>query len=161
MRPAVRAALAAGLAAVFAGCATITYDAVTVEAMVALNRVAPPDAYERVGRFATEQRAVFLASRLVTVRDAELESAARRALARYGGDAVINLRIVEEFGLIDAVVGAVAQELISTRTIKLEGDIIRWRSPDGPPGGAEALVRAGCRRAAGGFLCGPALAYGR
>ncbi|MEJ2503823.1 MAG: hypothetical protein P8177_11025 [Gemmatimonadota bacterium] len=159
MRTVVSVAL---LAAVGAGCATITYEAPLVEGMVAMSRAAGAPAYERIGRFEEDRRVVFVAASLLTVIDAELEEALQRALAVTGGDAVINLRIHEETDIIDVIVGAVTGPLVNSRAVTLEGDIVRWT--DG--GGSEALLELSqsCReldvstRAGGarsGFVCAP------
>lgn len=119
-----------------AGCATIEYDAVTIENLVALNRVVPEGRFERVGDLDVETRAIFLIAELVTMRDAELERLLRREMVRYGGDAVMNLRITEEYDVIDFLVGAVQGALIggglvNTRRIQLRGDIVRMRGTGG------------------------------
>ena len=130
------------LAAALGSCRTITYDAVTLEQMVAMNRATAARPYERVDTFERKRRAVFLVADLITVMDAELEEALRRELARSDGDAVVNLRIHEEYDLVDVVVGLIAGGLIGTRSITYRGDVVRWRG-EGPPG--ELLETAQCR----------------
>lgn len=133
-----RAGRILALAAVgaIAGCATITYEAPLVESMVAMNRAAPTASYERLGDFESDRRAVFVVAQLLTVTDAELEDAIRRELARTGGDAVINLRIHEEYDFIDVLVGIVAGGIVNTRAITLRGDVVRWTGEAGEAGQA-------------------------
>lgn len=140
--------LALGLAAL-GGCSTITYDAAISPGAIAMNRGGAMPAYEHVGSFETQRRAVFVILSLITVVDSELEDVVRRELARAGGDAVINLRIHEENDIIDAVI-AVAQSIlllggriVDTRTITIRGDVVRWT---GTAGSAELEVPIeGCR----------------
>lgn len=134
------AVLLLALVATVSGCATITYEAPLIESMVAMNRAADGVGYERVGDFEIERRAVFVVAQLITVTDAELEDALRRELARTGGDAVINLRIHEEYDIIDFLVAAVAGGIVNSRAVTLRGDVVRWTEA----GAAEALLeRAG------------------
>lgn len=121
-----------GLALAVGGCATINYDTGTIQSVVAMNRVAQTAAYERVSSFEEQTRAVFVIADLITVVDSKMADIIQRELARTGGDAVINLRIHEEYDIIDAAI-AVAQSallfgarVVGTRTITYNGDIVRW-----------------------------------
>lgn len=134
----IAAVPALALLAAASGCATITYDAPLLETMVAMNHAAPTAAYEHVGDFELDRRPVFLIAQLITVVDAELEDALSRELARSGGDAVINLRIHEEYDFVDVVISVVAGGLVDTRSVTLRGDVIRWTGDRGA--GPEALL---------------------
>jgi hypothetical protein len=125
-----RAAVVVPLALLLAGCATITYEADLIDRMVAMNRIAEASDYERVGTFSEDKRAVFVIAQLITVIDADLEDAVREALDRWNGDAVINLRIHEENDIVDVVVGAIGNGWVNTRSVTLEGDVIRWTGAD-------------------------------
>lgn len=142
-----------GIILILSGCATITYDAATVDALVAMNQAAPTAGHERVGELNIERRAGFVIFDLITVMDADLDQHIGRELARTGGDAVINLRIHEIRGPIDVLI-SVAQSMfflggriLGTRTVTIRGDIIRWTEQiDGRTAGAvlEAMSDA-CR----------------
>jgi hypothetical protein len=116
--------------AVVSGCATINYDAGTAASSVTMNR--PAGTYERLASFETNQRAVFVIASLITVIDADLEEALRREITRAGGDGVVNLRIMEQYDIIDFAIG-VAQsvllfgaQVVNTRAITIRGDVVRW-----------------------------------
>lgn len=129
-RRGTRAAVVAALALAAAACSTITYDADLVDRMVAMNRIAEAGDYERVGTFEETRRTVFVIAELVTVIDAELEDAIRAELDRSDGDAVINLRIHEENDAVDVIIGLIANGWVNTRSVTLEGDVIRWTGED-------------------------------
>lgn len=141
------------------GCATVVYEAQFVERVVAMNRAAPPASYEVVGRFDLDRRAIFLVGDAVTVRQARLDEEVLEALARTGGDAIINLTVREENDAIDLLVRWVQAglntgqlvaldappaggllflgggSLVGTRSVRITGDIIRWLDSDpGEPG---------------------------
>jgi hypothetical protein len=122
--------MVAGLALAAAACTTITYNADLIDQMVAMNRIADADDYEYVGRFEEVQRAVFVVADLITVVDADLEEAVRDELDRSRGDAIINLRIHEENDALDVVIGLIANGWVGTRSVTLEGDVIRWTGAD-------------------------------
>jgi hypothetical protein len=127
------------IAATVGGCATINYNAGAVAGSVSMNR--PAGNYEMVGSFQTSQRAVFVIASLITVVDANLEEALRREMSRAGGDAVINLRITEQYDIIDFAIGAAQSillfgaQIVNTRAITLRGDVVRFAG-----GGAEAAL---------------------
>lgn len=127
--------------AAISGCATINYDAGTAATSVTMNR--PAGTYERLASFETNQRAVFVIASLITVIDADLEEALRREITRAGGDAVVNLRIMEQYDIIDFAIG-VAQsvllfgaQIVSTRAITIRGDVVRWTGGAGAALGEE------------------------
>lgn len=139
-------------AASVAGCATIVYEADLIERVVAMNRVAPEGSYEVVGRLVLDDRVIFLVGDAVTVREPRLADEILEALARHGGDAVIDLRIEEENDPLDVLVnwaqaalnaGQILAfdgppavgflflgggNLVGTRSVRITGDVIRWRA---------------------------------
>lgn len=154
---------ALGLVAVaLPGCATITYEAELVDAMVAMNRAGSAAEAESVGTMDVDRRTVFLVAELITVVDSELDEVIRRELARTGGDAVINLRIEERYDFLDVVVAVLAGGIVNTRSATLRGDVVRWTG-DGDAGEElGAAIPAGCRtldvpeadgRARTGYAC--------
>lgn len=121
-----------GLIAVAAisGCATINYNAGAAAGTVTMNR--PAAEYERLGSFETNRRAVFVIASLITVVDANLEDALRGEISRAGGDAIVNLRIHEQYDIIDIAIGVVQSallfgaQIVNTRAITIRGDVVRW-----------------------------------
>lgn len=134
----------AGFALLSGACATINYDAATVQNVVSMNRPAPVAAYERVGEFSTKQRPVFVISQLITVVDMNMERDIQRELQRTGGDAIINLRIHEEYDVVDVLIAMIVGGWVNTRSVELRGDVVRWRSAFLENGGAEWLAQS-CR----------------
>lgn len=126
------------------GCATINYDAAAVQSVVAMNRVAPAASYTRVGDFEASQRPVFAIAQLLTVVDANLERAIQRELQRSGGDAVLDLRIHEQYDIVDVLIGMVTFGLVNTRSAAVRGDVVRWNTGFLENGGEEWLGQA-CR----------------
>lgn len=138
---------AAGLTILSSACATINYDAATVQAVVSMNRVAPAASYERVGAFEAQQRPVFVISQLITVVDVDLERDIQRALQRTGGDAILNLRIHEEYDVVDVFIALVVGGWVNTRLVELEGDVVRWNTGFLENGGEQWLGQT-CREVA-------------
>lgn len=126
-----------------AGCATITYEAELVDAMVAMNRTASADEVEPAGQMEVSRRAVFLVAELITVADAELDEVIRRELTRTGGDAVLNLRIEERYDFLDVVVALIAGGLVNTRSATIRGDVVQWVG--GPDAELEEALSDHCR----------------
>ena len=122
----VGTAVLAAAALLLSGCATITYDADTIEGLVAMNRIAEAGDYERIGTFEESSRVVFVISQLITLFDADLEDAVRDQLEEWGGDAVINLRIHEENDIVDVLIGGLTSGWVNTRSVTLQGDVVRW-----------------------------------
>lgn len=146
-----RAVLVATLAVAVGGCATITYDPGVMDAMVAMNSAASAGNYEVVGNFESGQRPIFVLSSLITVVDAELEDALAREMSRARGDAVINLRIHEEYDIVDFAIGLAQSalmgiQLVQTRSVTLRGDVVRWSGPQDPE--VEAAFVRDCREVA-------------
>jgi hypothetical protein len=149
--------------AAVSGCATITYEASAAAAAVTMNR--PAGTYERVASFETDRRAVFVIASLITVVDADLEEALRREMARAGGDAVINLRIMEQYDIIDFAIGAVQSillfgaQVVNTRSITIRGDVVRWTGAGGaaldrdPPDHCRAVELEAADGARTGHIC--------
>lgn len=141
---------AAGLVLTTTACSTINYDASTVQSVVSMNRVAPAASYERVGQFEVTQRPVFVIAQLLTVVDADLESALQRELQRTGADAILNLRIHEEYDIIDFAIGAVqgaflfGSTIVQTRSVTIAGDVVRWNTGFLENGGEQWLGQT-CR----------------
>jgi hypothetical protein len=128
------------------GCATITYDAGTVETLVAANAPFDRGSYETIGRLDVDSRAYFLLANLITIRDADLEREIAAQVRRMNGDAVLNLRIEEQQGLVDVAIQW-AQALllyglspVGSRSYTLVGDVVRWN--------ATAMTEADLDRAA-------------
>jgi hypothetical protein len=123
-------ALVATLGILVGACATITYDADLIEGIVAMNRITETGGYERVGTFEETKKVVFVIADLVTLIDADLEDLVGDELSRYDGDAVINITIHEEDDPVDVLVGLIASGWVSTRTVTIRGDVVRWSGED-------------------------------
>jgi hypothetical protein len=142
-----RISVLVGASMMIAGCATLTYDATTVNSMVSMNRPSAGVEYDRIGSFKSERRGVFVIASLLTVMDVELEQTIARELTKSGGHAIINLRIEERDGPIDILIGMAQTVLLSgirlasTRTVAIRGDVIRFRVD---PAATSALGE-GCR----------------
>ena len=117
--------LAAGL---FSGaCAKITYDATTLSGFAAMTTPENLPDYEIVGRMKHSTRAVFIAASLLTVKDSQLENAVEKAMAKYDGDAVINVKIEEVTDFTDFLIGAASNSILNTRHVEVTGDVIKLK----------------------------------
>ena len=139
-------------------CATINYDAATIQSVVAMNRVAPAGSYERLGEFEVSQRPIFAIAQLLTVVDAKLDEALRRELQRTGGDAVLNLRIHEEYDVIDFLVAAaqsvllLGANIVQTRSVAIRGEVVRWNTGFLESEAGAAWLAQNCRQTQVGSL---------
>lgn len=119
----------AGATLLLAGCTKITYDATTLRGFAAANdpRAAAEAEFEVVGQLQHSTYALFAAASLVTVRDANLEKAAEKAMAKYGGDGVVNIRILEETDGISFLIGVFGGAIVSARHVVVQGDVVKYK----------------------------------
>lgn len=111
-----------------AGCTVITYDVTGMQELISMTRLGGDD-YEVVGHFKWSTRGVFLVS-LITVMNPDLEKHLATELNRYNGNAIMNVHILEETGVIDILITWIQSYLIgaaviSTRHVVVEGDIVK------------------------------------
>ena len=131
---------AAVIALAMSNCSTITYDTSTLGSLVAMNSPDQIGDYETVGPFKYEMRAAFLVLDLITVLNPKIQEEIQKQISETGGNAVVNLKIYEEFAVVDWAIGFGASLIttrigipigLSTRHVVITGDIIKTRRGEG------------------------------
>ncbi|MFA5835048.1 MAG: hypothetical protein WDA22_16340 [Bacteroidota bacterium] len=127
----------------FAGCQTITYDALLFDGVASMNRGSLPDGYTVVGQFNYTTRASFTAYDLITLHDPDMIAEMNKSLKVNGGDAVINLSIEEVNNVVDVLIGMFVStvstaafktsiNIFSTRTVEIKGDVVKYKNASLP-----------------------------
>ena len=108
-------------------CESIIYETHSSETFVSLMTPDNIGEYEVVGNLSYNTKAVFLIYQLITLKDAEIDKAILKQVKKMEGDGVINLNIHEQYDFVDFVVSAVGLGIVNTRTVKIDGDIIKMK----------------------------------
>ena len=106
-------------------CESVIYETHSSELFVSMTSPKDIGDYEVVGKFNYETKAVFIILQLITVKDAEIDKAIQKQVRKLEGDGVINLKIHEQYDFVDFVVAVFAGGIVDTRTVKVNGDIIK------------------------------------
>ncbi len=106
-------------------CESIIYETHSSEKFVSMTTPKDIGEYKVVGKLKYDTKAVFLVLQLITIRDAEIDKAILKQVNKMEGDGVINLKIHEQYDFVDFVVSVFAGGILNTRTVKIEGDIIK------------------------------------
>ena len=104
-----------------------------------MNRGALPDGYTVVGQFNYITRASFTAYDLITLHDPDMIAEMNKSLKINGGDAVINLSIVEVNNTVDVLIGMFVStvttaafkssiNVFSTRSVEITGDVVKYKN---------------------------------
>lgn len=109
----------------FFSCESVIYEAHSLENFVSMTTPKDIGEYEVVGKLKYDTKAVFLVLQLITIRDAEIDNAIQKQVGKYEGDGVINLKIHEQYKIVDIIIAAFVGGLLNTRTVEVRGDIIR------------------------------------
>ena len=105
-------------------CESVIYETHSSEKFVSMTTPKNIGEYEMVGKFKYNTKAIFLVFQLITIKDAEIDKAIQKQVRKSEGDGVINLKIHEQYDFLDFVV-AIFGGILSTRTVKVNGDIIK------------------------------------
>ena len=106
-------------------CESVIYETHSSEKFVSMTTPKDIGGYEVVGKFNYETKAVFIILQLITIKDAEIDKAILKQVNKLEGDGVINLKIHEQYDFLDFVVAVLAGGIVDTRTVKVDGDIIK------------------------------------
>ena len=106
-------------------CESVIYETHVSNTFVSLTTPDNIGEYEVVGNLSYNTKAVFLIFQLITIIDAEIDKAILKQVKKMEGDGVINLNIHEQYDFVDFVVSAFGLGIVNTRTVKIEGDIIK------------------------------------
>ena len=106
-------------------CESVIYETHSSEKFVSMTTPKDIGEYEVVGKLKYDTKAVFLVLQLITIKDAEIDKAILKQVNKMEGDGVINLKIHEQYDFVDFVVSVFAGGILNTRTVKIEGDIIK------------------------------------
>lgn len=106
-------------------CESVIYETHSSEYFVSMTTPKDIGEYDVVGKIKYDTKAVFLVLQLITIRDAEIDKAIQKQVRKSEGDGVINLKIHEQYDFVDFVVSVIAGGILNTRTVKIEGDIIK------------------------------------
>ena len=106
-------------------CESVIYETHSSELFVSMTTPKDISDYEVIGELNYETKAVFLVLQLITIRDAEIEQAIEKQVRKLEGDGVINLNIHEQYDFVDFVISVFGSGIVSTRTVKVDGDIIK------------------------------------
>lgn len=106
-------------------CENVLYETHSSEVFVSLTTPNNIGDYKVVGELKYNTKAIFLALQLITIKDSEIEKAINKQVKKSDGDGVINLTIHEQYDIVDIVISVFVGGLINTRTVKVNGDIIK------------------------------------
>jgi len=106
-------------------CESVIYETHSSELYVSMTTPKDIGDYEVIGELKYETKAVFLVLQLLTIRDGEIEQAIEKQVMKLEGDGVINLKIHEQYDFDDFINSVFGGGIVSTRTVKVNGDIIK------------------------------------
>ena len=106
-------------------CESVIYETHSSELYVSMTTPKDIGDYEVIGELKYETKAVFLVLQLLTLKDAEIEQAIEKQVMKLEGDGVINLKIHEQYDFDDFINSVFGGGIVSTRTVKVNGDIIK------------------------------------
>ena len=106
-------------------CESVIYETHSSELFVSMTTPKGISDYEVIGELNYETKAVFLVLQLITITDAEIEQAIEKQVRKLEGDGIINLRIHEQYVFVDFIISVFGGGIVSTRTVKVNGDIIK------------------------------------
>ena len=106
-------------------CESVIYETHSSELFVSMTTPKDISDYEVIGELNYETKAVFLVLQLITITDAEIEQAIEKQVRKFEGDGIINLRIHEQYVFVDFIISVFGGGIVSTRTVKVNGDIIK------------------------------------
>lgn len=130
----------------FAGCSTISLESNLAYPVSMTKEIS--DEYSIISHFEIEQKAFFTVGGLITFKDVEFDRLVNNEVTRYNGDGAVNVKIVDQqnatdilidFGLslggsligyavtgsTDGLLGMLLPLVISSRTVTIEGDVIK------------------------------------
>ena len=113
------------LALLVFSCESVIYETHSSELFVSMTTPKDISDYEVIGELNYETKAVFLVLQLITIKDAEIDKAIQKQVRKLLGDGVINLKIHEQYDFVDFVISAFGSGIVNTRTVKVNGDIIK------------------------------------
>ncbi len=109
-------------------CESVIYETHSSELYVSMATPKDIGDYEVIGELKYETKAVFLVLELLTLKDADIEHAIEKQVMKLEGDGVINLKIHEQYDFEDFITLVFGAGIVSTRTVKVNGDIIKMNS---------------------------------
>jgi len=113
------------LASLLLSCESVIYETHSSELFVSMTTPKEISDYEVIGKLNYDTKAIFLVLQLITIRDAGIENAIEKQVRKSEGDGVINLKIHEQYEFVDFVISAFGLGIVNTRTVKINGDIIK------------------------------------
>ena len=113
------------LVSLILSCESVIYETHSSELFVSMTTPKGISDYEVIGELNYETKAVFLVLQLITITDAEIEQAIEKQVRKLEGDGIINLRIHEQYVFVDFIISVFGGGIVSTRTVKVNGDIIK------------------------------------
>ena len=108
-------------------CESVIYETHSSDTFVSLTTPNNIDDYEVVGELKYNTKAIFLIAQLITIKDSEIDKAINKQVNKFDGDGVINLKIHEQYDIVDVVISLFAGGFVNTRTVKVNGDIIKMK----------------------------------
>jgi len=112
-------------ASLLLSCESVIYETHSSELFVSMTTPKEISDYEVIGKLNYDTKAIFLVAQLITIRDAEIDKAIQKEVRKLDGDGVINLRIHEQYKFLDFIIGAFGLNLVNSRTVEVNGDIIK------------------------------------
>ena len=108
-------------------CESVIYETHSSDTFVSLTTPNNIDDYEVVGELEYNTKAIFLIVQLITIKDSEIDKAINKQVNKFDGDGVINLKIHEQYDIVDVVISILVGGLVNTRTVKVNGDIVKMK----------------------------------
>jgi len=134
------------IAVLFTGCSTISLNSDLNYPISMTNEIS--NQYNIITHFEVEQKAFFTIGGLITFKDVEFDKLVNAEVQRYHGDGAINVKIVDQQNATDILInvglslggsligyaatgnansllGSILPFFLSSRTVTVEGDIIK------------------------------------
>ncbi|MCK5817452.1 MAG: hypothetical protein KAH15_05560 [Candidatus Marinimicrobia bacterium] len=134
------------LVLLFTGCSTVSLNS-NLAYPISMTREISEE-YNIVSHFEVNQKAFFTLGGLITLKEIEFDQLVNAEIIRYNGDGAVNVKIVDQYNATDRLInvglstagvligyatagstnslwGSILPLLVSSRTVTVEGDIIK------------------------------------
>ena len=127
MRKSIPTLALVGLLFLLTSCATLELSTLGYQKPVAMSSSLDGKDFTVVKHFVRKLRAGWLIYMLIPVGHPDLAQVINQEVAAAGGDGVVNLKITTQYDAVDVVISVLVGGLYNTRSIIVEGDVIKFK----------------------------------